>query len=83
MPQAKDGLYQVTTKAPQDVITEADREILLTVKEYAYLFRRHQQTIYMAIRRGTLPFAVERPSGGYYMIRLPRGLAEKLRARIA
>lgn len=64
---------------PQDVIADADREILLTVKEYAQLFRRHHQTIYKAIQKGTLPFQIERPTGQGYLIRVPGTLVAKLR----
>jgi hypothetical protein len=56
---------------------------LLTVKEYAALFRRHPQTIYRAIYCARLRYPVERPTGGNLLIRVPSALVERLRARAA
>ena len=55
-----------------DDADEPEREALLTVKEYAAIFRRHPQTVYAAIKRGSLPYAVERPTGSSrVLIRVP------------
>jgi hypothetical protein len=56
---------------------------LLTVKEYAALFRRHPQTVYRCIYRGSLKFPVERPTGGGVLIRVPSALVSRLRKRAA
>lgn len=46
-------------------------EVLLTVKEYAALFRRHEQTIWRRIRQGTFTkFPIER-DGRNILIRVP------------
>ena len=55
------------------------REELLTVKEYAALFRRHQQTIYTAIYQGRLPYPIERPSGRAILIRVPADIVVALK----
>lgn len=56
-------------------------EVLLTVKEYADIFRRHPQTIYKAIYRGTLAYPIVRPiDGGRVLIQVPVNVIEKLRA---
>lgn len=57
-----------------------DTDVLLTVKEYAALFRRHQSSVYEAIRTGRLPYPIERPLGGSALIRVPADLVAKLRA---
>lgn len=58
-----------------------DAEALLTVKEYAALFRRHQQTIYKAIYKGKLPYPLERATdGGRVLIRVPVSVIDNLRA---
>lgn len=55
-------------------------EVLLTVKEYAALFRRHPQTIYTAIYHGKIPYPLERPiKSGRVLIRVPAAVVEKLR----
>lgn len=54
-------------------------DVLLSVKEYAALFRRHPQTVYRAIYRGKLPYPIERPTSGYVLIRVPRVVVERLR----
>lgn len=56
------------------------QDVLLTVKEYAALFQRHEQTVYSAIRRDRLPYPIERPTGGGFMIRVPREIVDRLRA---
>ena len=68
---------------PQDILAEADREILLTVQEYATLFRRHPQSIYIAIRKDRLQFPVVRPSGDRMFIRVPATLVRRLKPKIA
>jgi len=56
-------------------------EELLTVKEYAAIFRRHPQTIYRAIYRGLLKHPVERTiDGGRVLIRVPSDLVARVRA---
>lgn len=47
-------------------------DILLTVQEYAAIFRRNPSSVYTAIRKNRLPYPVERPTGtNYYLIRVP------------
>ena len=58
----------------------SDQEELLTVKEYAALFRRHYSSVYEAIRVGRLPYPVERPLGGSALIRVPSEIVKRLRA---
>ena len=54
-------------------------EVLLTVKEYAALFRRHEQTIWRRIRRGTFKkFPIER-DGRNILIRVPEARIAALR----
>lgn len=54
-------------------------EVLLTVREYAALFRRHEQTIWRRIRRGTFTkFPIER-DGRTILIRVPATRVETLR----
>ena len=60
-----------------------EREALLTVKEYALIFRRHPQTVYSAIRRGSMRFPVERPTGGGLFIRVPVALLARVKADAA
>lgn len=56
----------------------ADR--LLTVKEYAALFRKHEQTVYRRIRLGTFTrFPLERDGAGTgILIRVPSDLVQRL-----
>lgn len=50
--------------------------VLVTVKEYARLFRKHQQTIYRRIRTGQFTkFHVER-DGRNILIRVPASLID-------
>lgn len=44
-------------------------DVLLTVKEYAELFRVTENAVYIAIRKGRFPHPVERPLGGALRIR--------------
>ena len=54
-------------------------EVLLTVKEYAALFRRHHQTVYTAIRTGRFKYPLERPtSGRCVLIRVPLATVEHI-----
>jgi len=54
-------------------------ETLLTVKEYAALFRKHEQTIWRRIRRQAFTrFEVER-DGRNILIRVPSTLVKRLR----
>lgn len=56
-----------------------DPHVLVTVKEYAALFRRHPMTIRIAIRRGRFPYPVERPTGSSrILIRVPRDVVSRL-----
>lgn len=45
-------------------MTAPERDELLTVKEYAELYRVNIQTIYTAIRRGRFKLPIVRPTGG-------------------
>lgn len=56
----------------QDTLAKADQEEWLTVKEYAALVRRHPQTVYRAIYRGAMQDRIIRPTGGGYLIRVPK-----------
>jgi hypothetical protein len=66
----RDDAHRVLEQARKD--DREATELLLTVKEYAAIFRRHPQTVYTAIRSGSLPYPVERPTGGSrVLIRVP------------
>lgn len=56
------------------------RDVLLTVKEYAELFRVTENGVYIAVRQERLPYPVERPLGGSIRIRVPHETVESLRA---
>lgn len=58
------------------------RDELLTVKEYSALFRVTENSVYIAIRRGTLPYPHDRPTGtnGSIRIRVPAEKVATLRA---
>lgn len=73
-------MADLTPEAAREALDAAEREVLLTVKEYADIFRRHEQTIYRAIYRDKLPYPIERPSGGRLLIRVPADTIKKLRA---
>lgn len=58
--------------------TETALEQLLTVREFARIFRRHPQTVYRRIRLGTFRrFPVER-DGRSLLIRVPTSAIERL-----
>lgn len=46
-------------------------ERLLTVKEYAALYRCTENGVYIAIREGRFPFDIVRPLGASIRIRIP------------
>lgn len=55
------------------LLDEAEREVLLSVKQYAARYGIHIQTVYTAIRLGRrLHGRVERPSEGTIRIAVPR-----------
>ena len=58
----------------------AEREELLTVKQYADLFQVTSTAVYTAVRHGRCQYPVERPTGGAIRIRVPATLIAKLRA---
>jgi hypothetical protein len=64
--------------SPQELIAEADREILMTVKEYAHLFRLHPGSVYRSIAKGTFKRPLAR-EGWVILIRVPADLAARLR----
>lgn len=63
-------------------MTEAAPDTLLSVKEYAALFRVTVNAVYTAIRRDKLPYPIERPLGkdGSIRIRIPAETIATLRA---
>jgi hypothetical protein len=64
----------------RETLATAEREALLTVKEYAQLFRVTENGVYIAVRQKRLPYPVERPLGGSIRIRVPVETIVLLRA---
>lgn len=64
--------------APLAEPARVEREVLLTVQEYAELHRVHTQTVYLAIKRGQLPFRVIRATTRSIRIAVPRENVETL-----
>lgn len=62
------------------VLAASEREELLTVKEYAALFRCTERAVYLAIRETRLPYPIVRPLGTAALIRVPASLVASLRA---
>ncbi len=62
------------------VLHQADREALtiVSVKEYAALFRVSARAVYYAIKADKMPYAVFRPCGGKPTILVPTALISKL-----
>lgn len=63
---------------PADNMTEPDE--LLTVKEYAAMFKLSPRGVHKAIKAGRLPYPIERPLGRMAFIRVPASLVAKLKA---
>lgn len=64
---------------PARLLEEANREELLTVKEYSSLFRVSIRGVHKAIKDGRLPYPVERPLGKMAFIRVPVSLVSRLK----
>lgn len=59
---------------------EQMHDVLLTVKEYAELFKVTDRSVYLAIKEQRLPYPIERPLGRSPRILVPVELVSRLRA---
>jgi hypothetical protein len=70
----------VTDKSTEPTAADpSPAEELLTVKEYAYLFGYHQNSVWRRIRAGGMPNAIK--DGRSIRIRMSSELVARLRAR--
>ncbi len=63
----------------QRLIDESYREELLTTQEYAEVFRCSRRAVHYAVKAGTIPFPILRPTGKQIFIRVPLTLLRQLR----
>lgn len=64
----------------RSVIADSQAEELLTIKEFAALFRVSTRAVYYAIKDGSITFTVIRPLGTAPRIFVPTTIVQRLRA---